>query len=943
MNAVVIPAGQKLIDEVLNHIEGNKRDYSPSLVIFPGRRPAHFLRKALALRIGSSFIPPELLSMDEFIDSICDEFSPHRQLETIDAVAILYDIHRKCLVPLGGKGFMTPDSFFSLGLKIYRDIEELHIEGINHLMVRGVQTLITEGLPEGTRERLQSLSYFYERFYSELAALGLYSRSMRYQIAAAHIGESRINKYEKTIFAGFFALTQAEKILFRKLFPSEKVVFVFQDGAGLKEKLKDLGISYKGRGEEAGRPDVHFYSSPDTHGQILALGKILETHVEAGDPLDDGSVIVLPASETLFPLLRQGLSELPEDGYNVSLGYPLQRTPIFGFLNNLMDMLNSMDGERVYIPDYLKFVLHPYTKNIYYKGNSETTRILFHAVEEELLKQKAKIFVTLAEIEGKESLFRDVIRKHPGNGDVVTEEGLRAHLKAIHRNTIGRFSSFENVADFARKCMDLLIYILNESTARLHPLFYPFAESFVASLDLLMVSLMKDTAFTDRSSYFIFLRRYVMTCRTPFAGTPLKGLQVLGFLETRNLKFDKVFVLDANEDILPDTTKEETLLPFKARQILALPTYMDRDRLAAYYFESLLAGAKEVHLFYVSNDRAEPSRFVEKLLWERQKRDKEARAIDYIKTVQYQVRLINRVPDPISKTDGMVAFLRDYHYNATALNQYLKCPAQFYYARVLGLRAKDEITGDIGRDDLGSFVHNILRRYFINKRGRPLKEADLTFGEMDVLVESAFENEYGKDPSGAIYLLKRQMKRRMSEILKNYYIPLLRKNELTILEVEESIEARVDGFNLKGRLDSVEKRGEKTCIVDYKTGSNKDRLKIAFGKLDPDVRDTWPEAIGSLQLPFYMMLYSEKYPVRIEDLDGIFLLLGRCLINEEIELRIFDSPPEEESLKMLRSIILNLLSEIVDSRAPFVSAGGKRETCIYCDFQYICGTQWITK
>ena len=95
-----------------------------------------------------------------------------------------------------------------------------------------------------------------------------------------------------------------------------------------------------------------------------------------------------------------------------------------------------------------------------------------------------------------------------------------------------------------------------------------------------------------------------------------------------------------------------------------------------------------------------------------------------------------QIPDPISKTGGMVAFLRNYHYNATALNQYLKCPLQFYYAKVLGLSSKDEITGDIGRDDLGTFVHNILRCYFLNKRGRPLRKIDLALREMDSLVET---------------------------------------------------------------------------------------------------------------------------------------------------------------------------------------------------------------
>ena len=943
MSVQVIQPGQSLIDQVLAHIEGRDNDYSSSLVVFPGKRPSHFLRKALAGKIKSSTIPPDLLSMDEFVDSICEKFRMVRKIETIDAVALLYTIHRKSLKPLGGKGFMTPDSFFSLGLKIYRDLEELSIEAIHPRMVREVETLIADGLPEQTKARLQSLSYFYETFYGEVEALGYSSRSMRYQAAARLIDESGLERYRKVIIAGFFALTQCEQTFFKKLLSHSNAVFIFQDGPGLKEKLRGLGIVHECDKNATTGPDMYFYESPDTHGQVMALAKILGTQLEAGTTPDEKTVIVLPSSETLFPLLHHGLSAISENACNISLGYPLHRTPVFGFLNNLMELVASMDENRIYARDYLKFVLHPYTKNIYYRGKSETTRILFHSVEEEILRHKAKTFVTLAEIEDNGTLFKEVIRKLPGDEEGITEKKLRAHLKAVHESTIGKFLSFENIGDFARKCIDILVYIFNGSTARLHPLFHPFAESFITSLDILPRSLMKDIAFTERSSYFIFFRKYIMNGHTPFIGTPLKGLQVLGFLETRNVKFDKVFVLDANEDILPDTGREETLLPFKVREILGLPTYRDRDKLTAYYFDSLLNGAKEAHLFFIKNDKAEPSRFVEKLLWEKQKKDKETSSLPYVRPIQYQVKLINKVPGPISKTCGMADFLRNYHYNATALNRYLKCPLQFYYATVLGLSPKDEITGDIERADLGSFVHNVLRHYFLNKRGRPLKAADLAVREMDSLVEDLFKKEYGKEPAGALYLLKRQVKRRMADIIRHYYIPLLEKNALTILAIEESIAAQVDGFHLKGRLDSVEQRGDKTVIVDFKTGASENNLRIDLEKLDITRRETWGKAIGSLQLPFYLMLYTEKKGRPIDEFNALFLLLGRSRISEDIELPLFDGPSPAEMFVLLKGLIFRLLEEITDPDIPFSPAGEIKNACPNCDFKYICGTPWVVK
>ncbi len=56
MTGLLIAPGQSLIDEMIPLIEGTDYDYSANVVIFPGKRPAHFLRKALAGNIKRSFI-----------------------------------------------------------------------------------------------------------------------------------------------------------------------------------------------------------------------------------------------------------------------------------------------------------------------------------------------------------------------------------------------------------------------------------------------------------------------------------------------------------------------------------------------------------------------------------------------------------------------------------------------------------------------------------------------------------------------------------------------------------------------------------------------------------------------------------------------------------------------------------------------------------------------
>lgn len=98
--------------------------------------------------------------------------------------------------------------------------------------------------------------------------------------------------------------------------------FIFQDGPGIEEKLRELGMKTDSKEAALTEPDIHFYSSPDTHGQVYALGKIVGAVNESKEGLDERTVVVLPSSDTLFPLIRQGLTVIEEKDYNISLGYP---------------------------------------------------------------------------------------------------------------------------------------------------------------------------------------------------------------------------------------------------------------------------------------------------------------------------------------------------------------------------------------------------------------------------------------------------------------------------------------------------------------------------------------------------------------------------------------------------------------------------------------------
>lgn len=963
MNALLLGPGENLIDAVAGRIGESGVALCDAIVVFPGKRPAHFLRQRLAAGKAAGFLPPGILSMDQLVDTAFEmrESRAGRVLpkaEAIDAVALLYEIQLEAVRPLGGPAFMTLDSFLPLGLKIHRDLEELAIERVPPRKVAEAQPLIEEEVPARSREKLGALSWFYERFYPKVAENNLSTRSSRYVDVADRIEPGDLGSFQLLVFAGFSTLTKAERGLFARAAAWPQSLFIFQDGPGLREKLNSLGVRHPSvratagtamsaapgaaagaAAGVAGRPEVHLSSSPDAHGQVFALNAAL-------DKPDGETVIVLPSPDTLFPLLRHCLSRFDEESYNVSLGYPLQRTPLYGFLNDLMELVVSMDGERVYLPDYISFVLHPYTKNIRFRGSAESTRVLFHVLEERLAAARTRSFATLEEIESDEGLFEDLFeeaaRRIAGEEDRATVAGeLRAHLRLIHSRTITAFLSFPNIRAFAERTIQLISWVHEASTARDHPTFTPISESFLQTLESISRSLLALKSFTDTAGYFALLRRYLQTCYHPFEGTPLHGMQVLGALETRNLRFDRVFVLDANEGVLPESGAESTLLPFAVRKALELSTSRDQEEIAAYHFALLKAGARMLHLFSVESGEKERSRFAERLLWEMQQEQGTIDGPRLVRPIQYRVSLEARPPAPVDKTAEVADWLALREYSATALDSYLRCPLAFYYKHVLHLGRREETSAGIESVDIGTFVHEVLFQYFKSRTGRLLGAGDADPAEMARLVDELFAERFGPAETGANRLLRNQIRAHLCDFTADYLRGLFQSHRVEMKGLELDVTASREGFALRGRIDAVQERDGRPCLIDYKSSANRASYALRLGKLDVEDRSTWATAIRTLQLPFYVLLYSAEKGVAVGDVQAMFLLLGRTRMDEGIELPLFGGEgAPADAWPRLESVIFGLLREIVSPDVPFAPAADPKAACPYCDFTGICGTGW---
>ena len=103
---------------------------------------------------------------------------------------------------------------------------------------------------------------------------------------------------------------------------------------------------------------------------------------------------------------------------------------------------------------------------------------------------------------------------------------------------------------------------------------------------------------TSLKAFLRLFRQLVQTHKIPFSGEPLKGLQIMGVLETRNLDFKNVFILSLNEGSFPSFGSKSSYIPFSIRKAYGLPTVEYQDAMYAYLFYRMIQRAENIFLFY---------------------------------------------------------------------------------------------------------------------------------------------------------------------------------------------------------------------------------------------------------------------------------------------------------------------------------------------------------
>lgn len=370
-------------------------------------------------------------------------------------------------------------------------------------------------------------------------------------------------------------------------------------------------------------------------------------------------------------------------------------------------------------------------------------------------------------------------------------------------------------------------------------------------------------------------------------------ITVLGLLESRNIEFDGIIVIDFNENFIPKRSIKDKYISTGIKDLAGLPTARDREDLQKYYYKKLFDSAKYLYISYVKDDQNRISRFFHEIF-------PNVKVPDSTKNFE-EILYKNR---QIEHNDNDIILdidLSKNEWSATSLKRYLECKRKYYLNNILQIK-EHNISLKPQSYELGNIIHLVLEEFYGKYVGKSNEKID--FEEIKYLI--------GKYQSQNPYLgFELEIyKRKLDKFIEN---EKKRFDEgITLFAVEKPFKFNHKGITIKGKIDRVDKSTDGTySIIDYKTSS---ALKI-------DSIKNYENSID-FQLEFYYFWF-EYFMQQKHKAKPYYYDLNIAELKEEILLK--------EKLVRLDDIFDSLHTVTVN----FEKCGTK-STCNYCAYKTIC-------
>ncbi len=465
---ITIPFTEPFLPHVVDYIHHyyltHGKDLSRLAVVFGGRRPSLFIKKALAQRIGSAYLPPKFFTIDEWMAAVANEAQDVKVSGPLDHAYAIYKIAKE-KAPDILKSRESFAQFLPWAQEILRFIEQLDLEDVplDSLKVVEAHAQIGYGVPDDINDLLGSLSVLRVAYHAYLNESGFTTRGYQYLQAARRANAFDLSGFDEILFCNFFYLHKSENTVIKDIYDRGQVVMLMQGDERRWPALKRIGKTFgapvvEGREVVKTKFDLKIYEAFDSLAQGALVKEILQ-----GLDEPESTVIVLPNPDSLLPLLTAVGDNLGE--FNISMGYPLKRSALYALLDFLVQAQNTRRGDLYYARDYLRLLAHPLVKNLGLAGDSAVGRVLVYRIEEALKG------LSLSAISGV--LFLDL-------NEVLADEVLwagfpeaskmRAVLEQIHRVFFLNFHAINCSAQLAA-ALDAFIAFMQEHSVMDN---YPF-------------------------------------------------------------------------------------------------------------------------------------------------------------------------------------------------------------------------------------------------------------------------------------------------------------------------------------------------------------------------------------------------------------------------------------------------------------------------------------
>lgn len=939
---------QKLASEIAKR---EPESYHRICIVFPNRRAVLYFRHHFARCFDKPVWLPELFSLEDFV-------MKHSSLASADPLWMLISLY-KIQQQLPDVAKQTFREFYSWGNMLLNDFDEMQQNRVKgedvFLSVDEIKALKHWNLGEGELTEFEknylrfyrSMAPCYTQFNDELLKNHRAYFGLAFAKLLENISQEQFADHDTIVFAGFNALTAAEEELIRFLKNISKAeIFIDADayyvhdknqeaGKHIRQMISTFGNDLKWTGEHyTESKEINICGIPGSTAQVKYAGQLLSQLLEKGASPDEIAVVLVDES-LLLPLLNSIPEEIEE--FNVTMGIPLQQSSLFTFFSNIFSMfINAANMAQRNNPGH--FI-------------SEELPV-FHANEVKpvfrYLADRIQANAVIKDTSGKK-VYYSILELN----DLLNS--LRDSAPVMNQNDI--LSVFgKGISYFAKKILNLLKVTTFEENSGMRSSKDELSEHYLYRFALIFDQLAllenEEALQYDLQLEHTVFKNLATSSLMPFYGEPLKGIQVMGMLETRLLDFENIIMVSVNEGLLPKGKQFNTFIPEDVRRAYGMPSYHDKNSVFAYHFYRLLQRAGSVHLLYNTEGNnlggGERSRFINQLNHEMPAYNQEINIVEKIIGFEPSVKTPEEIR--IKKDEALMKqlyALASSGISPTAIGSYMHCPLQFCMSYVFGVAEPEEVSETIDARAMGSLIHSVLQQIFNLPQGNRIQPSDIKsqLKEIDrILAEKAAQELPEMSFQTGKNKLTLEVSKKLIEQYLDVEIQKIEGHHLQVLGLEERLGKELVVFSrqtgeafkvkLSGYADRIDLYDGVLRLLDYKTGYvTKDEVKIESIEQISQL----PSASKIMQLLMYALMLRgnrkfEEYTDRMQS--GIISLRmpSKYVISAEVG---GSNMLNEDVIQSFEAFLEDRLAEIFNKEVDFTQTE-EAEKCKFCAYMRFC-------